>query len=513
MKPRVKKAILSAAAAGLLVIPLNACAMRAATGAPVAVAAPQAAAPTAQPAAPTLGADIRALGEVKAAQDANLTFQVTGTVAQVLIKEGDQVKQGQLLAVLDTRLFDEKVSQAEAALQIAEAQLQTAQAQKQVALAQQSALTDPPKPALVRAVSAQVHAAQIAVAQARAGQQQGVTSAQAGLTAAQASLQTTRDKLSAAKTAADIAVSQAAEALTAAQARYSQAKENWDYIEETGKDPAGMSGVVYVPDPNPQNPAHFQPQKVEGKLTEAARRNYKSQLIQTEAAMRQAEEAVRQAQVAADAAHQGEVTGIQAAEQQVTQAQAGLDRLSLPADQDAVAQATAALELAQANLANLKPDPRPSERARLEATVAAADGAIAQAQANVAQATAALEQARLSRSYAEIHAPYDGTVAQVNVDPFDSSVTPGQPAIRVLDMSALRVEVQVSDADVVRVRVGQAVKVQVAALDTEYTGTISYVAPEATASGVNRTYLVRVALDDDDGLRAGMPVTVDIATS
>ena len=101
----------------------------------------------------------------------------------------------------------------------------------------------------------------------------------------------------------------------------------------------------------------------------------------------------------------------------------------------------------------------------------------------------------------------------MNVDPFDSSVTSGQPAIRMLDVSTLRVELQVSDSDVVRLRVGQSAQVHVDSLGKDYSGAVSYIAPEATSSGVNRTYLVRVDLKDRDELRAGMPVTVDIATN
>ena len=149
----------------------------------------------------------------------------------------------------------------------------------------------------------------------------------------------------------------------------------------------------------------------------------------------------------------------------------------------------------------------------MAATVAVADAGIAAAQANVAQAQAALQQAQLSRSYAEIHAPYDGQIAQVNVDQFDASTTVGQPAIRMLDLSKLRVEVQVSDADIGQVRVGQAAQVRADALGALYNGKVSYVAPEATASGTTRSYLVRIDLDQQNDLRPGLQVTVDIASA
>src|SRR5438046_2807065 len=80
---------------------------------------PQGGAPTTQPAA-DLNTGVSGIGVVKPAQDANLTFAVQGTVDKVLVKEGDLVKQGQLLAILDVRTFDEQVGSAEAALEIAQ---------------------------------------------------------------------------------------------------------------------------------------------------------------------------------------------------------------------------------------------------------------------------------------------------------------------------------------------------------------------------------------------------------
>ena len=499
MKPIVRS-LVAAGLTGLLATQLAACG----AASPASAAQPQQAAPTPRPttvaAAALPGATIEAIGEVKPAQDANLTFQVVGTVAQVLVKEGDLVKKDQLLASLDARALDEKVSQAQAALQVAQAQLQSAAAQKEVALAAQSALTDPPKPAQVQAARAQVQAAQVALKQARTGQSQNVISGQAGLTAAQQTLQSTKDKLSQTKTTAELQMNQAVEALTQAQARYAQAKANWDYVNETGRDPV---------QPDVTNPTTGK--KSPNKVSDGSANNYYNTYVQAEAAMHAAEQAVTTAKVAFDTARQQEVTGDATAEQSVTQAQAALDKVAVPADQDAAALAQAQLALAQANLASLQPDPRPSDKARLAASVTAADAGIAAAQANVTQAQAAVQQAQLSRSYAEIHAPYDGQIAQVNVDPFDASTVVGQPAIRLVDLSKLRIEVQISDTDIAKVKVGQAAQVRADALNAVFSGKVSYIAPEATANGTTRSYLVRIDLDNQHDLRAGMPVTVNIA--
>jgi HlyD family secretion protein len=414
-------------------------------------------------------------GEVKAAQDADLVFQAQGTVAEVKVKEGDQVKQGDLLAILDTRAFDQQLHQAEAALQSAQAQ--------------EASLTEAPKAADVAAANAQVRQAQEAINAIKQGPKApDRAQAEAALRAAQVGLQTTRDKLSLAKTAAENQLQQAVEGLSQAQARYAQAKSNWDYVQETGNDPIMRSTT----DPKTG--------KSKGNhLNDSQRQAYAVAFQQAESGLHQAEQVVQLAQANYDNARQGEVTGIQAAEQQVAQAQAVVDKLNLPPDSAQMAQAQAGLAQARAAQARLKPDPTDAQQA--------------QATAGVAQAQAALELAKINREHAELRAPFDGVVAAVNIDPGDPSATGQQPAITVVDTSSLHVDAQISDIDLGQVVVGQAVDVRADALPEKVVpGKVSYLAPTATTTGTSRTYLVRFTLPQQTGLRAGMSVRIDIKT-
>jgi HlyD family secretion protein len=478
----VKRIIAICALAGLLAAVLTGCG-----GAPTGSAAPASAQqqPTAAPlptvAVPTsapimeIALGVSGNGEVKAVQDADLVFAVPGTVAEVKVKEGDAVKKGDLLAVLDTRTFDQQVQQAEAALATARAQ--------------ESALTEPPRAADIAAARAQVQQAQAALAQVRTGpKQQDLDTAQSMLAAAQINLQATRDRLSLAKTQADAQVQQSALMLTQAQARYAQALHNWEYVDSTGNDPI-------VPETaDPRTGA-----AVENDVSDGQRENYYAQYVQATAALRQAEDAVKLAQQAAETARQAEISGIQAAEQQVIQAQAAADKLKLPPDKDRLAAAQAGVAQAQAAQARLNPEPRDSQKAM--------------ASAGIAQAEASLELAKLNREKAELRAPFDGIVAALNIDPGDPSTTAGMPAIKVVNVSTLRVDVQISDTDIAQVAVGQAVEVRADAMpDTVIAGKVSYIAPTATAIGTLRTYLVRIELADQGALRAGMSVRVDIAS-
>jgi HlyD family secretion protein len=472
------KTLASSALIGLLAVGLAACGAGATTQAPAAPAAQATAAPLPTVEAPSspvtdIELGVSGSGEIKAQQDADLVFTAQGTVAEVKVKEGDSVKQGDLLAILDTRPFDQAVHQAEAALASAQAQ--------------QAALNDPPKAADAAAARAQLQQAQAALQQVRQGPKaQDLQTADAAVALAEANLQSSRDKLSQAKTSADAGIQSAALALTQAQAAYAKAKSYWQYVQDTGNDP--IQPKICTATGCKAN-----------KLNDAQRQTYATAFVQAEAAMQQAEQAVQQAQVAADQARKAEIVGIQAAEQQVTQARAAAEKLRLPPDKAQLAAAQAGIAQAQAAQARIQPDPSDAQKAI--------------AGSGVAQAEAALELAKLNREHAEIRAPFDGLVAEVNIDPGDPSATTGKAAIRVVDVSKLRLEVQISDVDIGKVSVGQKADIHVDSLpDKVFAGTVSYVAPTATSVGNLRTYLVKIDLADQEGLRAGMSARVDLAT-
>lgn len=471
-----QRLIATSVLAGALAIGLAACGSAPTTTPPAAAQATLVPVATAAPVPTTTAPDIElgisGIGEIKAAQDADLVFQAQGTVAEVKVKEGDSVKKGDLLAILDLRAFDQQLHQAEAALANAKAQ--------------QDSLTEAPRPADAAAAAAQVRQAQAQVNAVRQGAKDpDRAQAQAALNAAQINLQSTKDRLSLAKTQAEAQVQQAALALTQAQARYAQAKEYWQYVQDTGNDPVVPSVTSSTGKKNPN------------KLSDGQQQNYYAQFVQAEAALHQAEQAVQLAQQAAEGARQGEVSGIAAAEQQLTQAQATVDKINLPPDSAQLAAAQAGVAQAQAAQAKLTQEPREAQ--------------VAQAAAGVAQAQAALELAQITREHAEIRAPFDGVVATVNVDPGDPSTTVGQPAIKLVDVSALHMDAQISDIDIAKLSVGQVAEVRADARpDTVYKGKISYIAPTATTVGTIRTYLVRISLDQQEGLLAGMSARVDI---
>ncbi len=67
------------------------------------------------------------VGQIEPGQEAQLAFETGGTLAEVLVDEGDTVSQGQILARLDTRALDAQRAALQASREALEAQLELAQ--------------------------------------------------------------------------------------------------------------------------------------------------------------------------------------------------------------------------------------------------------------------------------------------------------------------------------------------------------------------------------------------------
>jgi HlyD family secretion protein len=511
------KKTFAAAAATLALAALSACAAPAAAP----TAAPAAAAPTmilpttaanttgagaaGAPAtnAPTIDVGVTAAGEVTARHTADLGFRVPGTVAKVLVEAGATVTEGQELALLDTRELELQVAQAEAQLASAKANYertiegatpdQIAAAKAQLAQAQaglrqtRGAVTDQ-----------DIAAAEAALQQALARQADVVggpkatdlQQAQAAVAQAQANLEIQRTNLSAAKENARLNAEARANALRNAQDAYSRLY--WDNRKR---------------------------ESLPGDLPQAL----KDQEAAALRAVNDADSALKSAQLGYEQALQNEIDGNAAAQAQLSGAQASLQKLIDGATADQRAAADAAVAQARATLNKLKGDQRSGQIQAAQASVSGAqanlsqltsgptEATVAGALAQVQAAEAARDAAKLNRDKGAIRAPFAGVVATVKLDPGDISNGSGQMVIQVVDLSELRIEVNISDTDVARIREGQKAEVRVDAVAGKvFTGKVTYIAPTATITGTVRTYAVRIVLDAQEGLRAGMSARVSI---
>lgn len=148
-----------------------------------------------------LGATATASGQIEALRDAQLSFTISGTVDKVFVREGDEVKAGDVLVQLDTAALERAVAQAEQNLIIqeanlaellggaSEADLASAQAAVDSAQAHLEDVLDGADPNDIAAARASLAAAQAAYADLLAGPDQNdIAQAEANLRNAEASL-------------------------------------------------------------------------------------------------------------------------------------------------------------------------------------------------------------------------------------------------------------------------------------------------------------------------------------
>lgn len=133
--------------------------------------------------------------------------------------------------------------------------------------------------------------------------------------------------------------------------------------------------------------------------------------------------------------------------------------------------------------------------------------AIVAAEARVAAAQSALELAKIT-------APFDGTITQVEVLPGDV-VSQGTVAFRVDDLSRMFAEIQVSEVDINKVKVGQTVTLSFdAILAKEYHGNVVEVSLAGTTVQGVVNFKVTVALTDaDEEVLPGMTTAANIVVN
>lgn len=136
-----------------------------------------------------------------------------------------------------------------------------------------------------------------------------------------------------------------------------------------------------------------------------------------------------------------------------------------------------------------------------------------QAQAEWDQLKMALEVARASFAQTTIYAPFDGTVVDVGIKEGELAQT-GRVVVTLADLAKMLIETtDLSERDIVKVKIGQVVDVYVEALDVTVTGKVSAISPVSKTVGGDVVYPVKIALDEQPkGLLWGMSTEVTIYT-
>ncbi len=354
--------------------------------------------PTATAAAPTMApvkdnSAIKAEGKLQPVQSVNLSFVTGGEVAEVLVKEGDTVKAGDVIARVKSDAQQAAVARAAAGVAAAKA----SEAKYREQLPQQIAAAE----AEIRSAEAQ-----IAAATAKQSDPAAIAAAEAAVYQARLSQQAAEDAY---KTVLD-------------KKLYGPTEEQARLAVETAK-----------------------------RTTQAA-----------ELRLKQLKSGLGVAATAVE---------IDAAKSRLTAAQARLDQLKAEA--------------------NGQPNP----------TYAAA----------IQQAEAALQATRTALADTELHAPFSGTIAQLNVKAGETA-TPGVPVIVLADFSNWLVETNdLTEIKVPHVTAGQSVVVRFDALpDVDLKGVVESIGALYQTNSGDIVFPVKIKLiDTDPRLRWGMTASVE----
>jgi HlyD family secretion protein len=460
-----------------------------------------------------LALSVNATGSVEPRREADLALSVNGIVAEVLVAPGDVVAAGDVLLRLDSRQLTIDLAAADAAVSIAEADLQALRDGADEQQRAEAAAAVAAAQAGLNQTAAAVGAADVAAAQAARDEAQsrltrllsGPTAddrarVEAALVQAESELNRQRDLLSSAKTAANLRVESAANAVRNAQTVFAAARSDLQHVQANGTDPrSGRS------------------------LNDAGKQDVADAFARAERALADAGNTLQLAQVDYQTAVQNEQNGIAAAEARLMTARADFETLTAGATAETLAAARAALSRAEAELARLTGAARSSAIAQQQANLSAAEARaarlaaeprsadLARAEARLAQAQAQRDAAQLRLDEATLRAPFAGTVAAVTVAPGEA-VSQQAPVVLV-DTDRFLIDVTVDEVDIARVAVGQSAEVLFDALGAP-TVAATVLRVEPLPSGTSAVTAYRVTLEVDPagrGVRPGMTASAVIA--
>jgi len=221
-----------------------------------------------------------------------------------------------------------------------------------------------------------------------------------------------------------------------------------------------------------------------------------AQIRQSEAIVSQAQAAYDQVRTAPNIGMLPQSLQLQQATLQLEGAQAQYDKIVKGSTQDITAGAYAQLAQARAQLARLEEGPK--------------SGQIRAAEAQVSQAETNLYLTQLQLDKANVRAPIDGVVTQLNISA-GSMTAPGTPAIVILSHN-VEVVTYIEENRISQLQVGGGASIQVDAYpDRIFNGMVSAIAPELDPA--TRTIRVIVQpMEDARFLSPGMFARVTLPT-
>ena len=412
--------------------------------------------------------------------------KVGGKILKLAVREGDEVKAGDLIAILDRDELQARYDQAMAQLRAAQAR--AAGADVGVELQKRETATS------VRQAEASLAAARARWEAAKKSLDLQRSIASTSLEQAKASLAAAEARLAELRAGArPQEIEQAEESLR--QAQYSEAEAKRQYDRKLKLLEKGFISASEVDAARTQ-------WEIAQSRTQAAQK----QLDLVKAGTREEEIRAAEAQVALQKA------AVRAAEAEQTQ-------IAIRAEEER--QARAAVRQAEASLASAK-------AAALQEDIRYSD--LSQARAAVDQLRSTIKELQSQLSYTIVRSPASGTVIRRYIEEGElitsgvSSFTSGMTICSVADLHEMLVIPEINEVDVAKVRVGQPVEVRVDAVPGRvFHGVVSSIAPASTTAldpsasigqGTVVKFRVKVRLPNPDrALRPGMSANVSIITA
>ncbi|MBU6360010.1 MAG: efflux RND transporter periplasmic adaptor subunit [Chloroflexota bacterium] len=426
----------------------------------------------------TLETKVVANGKVIARNVGIVAFPKAGQVVTLAVKLGDQVKAGQFLAQQDTADLEFTAKQSYASYlstlatysqtvkaadsrDIDTAKSQLASAQAALADLQKDPSTNDVASARANLLNAQ-NTLKLKQDAAR-GVSQEIASAKAQLDNATIALRSAQ----AAAAGNDTSVASALGTLQNAEATLKVNQAAYDRAYKTN--PAGIGG----------SPAGLNLEKATNDYN-VAKANYQKALDNSKVSLEKANTDYNLAQGNYQRALDNSKTDLTRAQNDVSVAQANYNKLFEKAKLGQIASAEAQVASAQAKLDQLL-TPNNSE-------------SVASAKAKLEQAEISWQQADANLKKTAVYAPFDGVITTLNFDIGDF-MNGGQKAMEVVALDRPLFEIDVDEADIANIRVGQQSRVLLQAYSNRpITATVEYIAPAATTSGNINTVKVRLAI-------------------
>ncbi len=449
---------------------------------------------------------ISANGTIVPERSVNVSPKTSGVLKTLLVKEGDTVKTGQILAQMDDSNLQGQLTQNRGQLASAEANLQKllngnrvediAAAKAQLAEQQASLekLLNGNRTQDIAVAQAQVTEQQATLQKLLNGNRsQDIAVAQAQVTEQQATLQ----KLLKGNRPEDIAQAQAK--LRDAEYAKNQAAEDFQRNQELYT--AGAIGLQIVnTSRTARDRAQTQVRQTQQALALLQAGSRPEDIASARAALEQKQQALALIQAGA---RPEDIAAGRAAVEQKRQA---LAVVRSGARSEDIAASQAAVEQKQQALALIEAGARPEEIAIARAQVLSAKGSLQTVQALI--------------NDTRIRAPFNGTVTRKYADPgaFVTPTTAGSAVSSATSSSILslasknQVVANVAESNIAQIRLGQGASIQADAYTGKtFTGKVNQISPQSIVQQNVTSFEVKTSIVDDNKklLRSGMNVNVE----